>query len=140
VTGSLLGESPSIVSLDPASDGALPGTIGMPVPETDMRVIEHEGRPGLLGQPADLIEGGPQMMRGKLNPPDETGKSIQNSRLQPDVQSGVVRTTRPYPAFICAISSSAVRALISPPSVIRWSASSCAACVEEARQSLTSVT
>lgn len=48
------------------------GTIGVPVPSTDVRLIDADGRPVALGERGELCVKGPQVFAGYWNRPDET--------------------------------------------------------------------
>jgi long-chain acyl-CoA synthetase len=50
------------------------GTIGYPLPSTEISVRNMAGRPLPQGEPGELCVRGPQVMRGYWNRPDETAK------------------------------------------------------------------
>lgn len=52
------------------------GTIGVPVPSTDIRIVDEEGNPLPPGQPGELQVKGPQVMKGYYNRPEETSKTL----------------------------------------------------------------
>ncbi|WKB51696.1 AMP-binding protein [Eleftheria terrae] len=52
------------------------GTIGLPVPSTEVRFRRDDGSWAALGEPGELCVRGPQVMRGYWNRPDETAKVI----------------------------------------------------------------
>ena len=55
------------------------GSIGIPLPETDARVVDLEtGRDVPPGTPGELLIRGPQVMRGYWNRPDETARAIED--------------------------------------------------------------
>ncbi|MFC1894225.1 long-chain fatty acid--CoA ligase [Chloroflexota bacterium] len=64
-------------------DRVKPGTIGIPVIDTDVRILnEVTGEVQLLpGQTGELIIRGPQVMKGYLNRPDETRETLRNGWL-----------------------------------------------------------
>lgn len=59
------------------------GSIGVPVPSTDSRVVDVET--GLVempvGEPGELIVKGPQVMKGYLNMPEETVDALRDGWL-----------------------------------------------------------
>lgn len=59
------------------------GSIGVPVPSTDARIVDVET--GLVempvGEPGELIVRGPQVMKGYLNMPEETAETLKNGWL-----------------------------------------------------------
>jgi len=76
-----LTETSPLVSFNPLDDRARPGSIGIPVPGTDVALVDDdEARVG-LGQPGELIVKGPQVMRGYWNQPDETAKTLKGGWL-----------------------------------------------------------
>jgi long-chain acyl-CoA synthetase len=60
-----------------ASDGSnRQGTIGVPVPSTEMRLVGEDGKEVELGQPGEICIRGPQVMKGYWRRDDETAKVI----------------------------------------------------------------
>ena len=60
-----------------------PGHIGIPLPNTDSKVVDAEdGRTEMPpGQPGELLIRGPQVMQGYWNMPDETAKVLRDGWL-----------------------------------------------------------
>ena len=60
-----------------------PGTIGLPLPSTDARIVDLET--GCVdvapGEPGELIIRGPQVMQGYWNRPDETARALRDGWL-----------------------------------------------------------
>jgi long-chain acyl-CoA synthetase len=52
------------------------GTVGLPVPSTEVRIHHAEGRWSEIGEPGEIWARGPQIMKGYWNRPDETAKVI----------------------------------------------------------------
>jgi long-chain acyl-CoA synthetase len=52
------------------------GTIGLPIPSTDVCILDDDGKPVPLGQPGEIGIRGPQVMAGYWLRPDETAKSM----------------------------------------------------------------
>jgi len=50
------------------------GTIGLPLPSTEIAILDDDGRPLPLGQPGEIGIRGPQVMAGYWQRPDETAK------------------------------------------------------------------
>jgi long-chain acyl-CoA synthetase len=50
------------------------GTIGLPIPSTEIAIRDDEGHDVPLGQPGEICIRGPQVMAGYWNRPDETAK------------------------------------------------------------------
>jgi long-chain acyl-CoA synthetase len=64
-------------------DRARPGSIGIPLPDTDARVVDLEtGGDVPAGAPGELLIRGPQVMRGYWNRPDETARAIEDGWLR----------------------------------------------------------
>jgi long-chain acyl-CoA synthetase len=52
------------------------GTIGLPVPSTDITIRDDDGRDLPIGEPGEICIRGPQVMAGYWNRPDETAQAI----------------------------------------------------------------
>ena len=52
------------------------GTVGVPMPSTECRVIDDSGNPLPVDTPGELCIRGPQVMRGYWNRPEETAAAI----------------------------------------------------------------
>lgn len=52
------------------------GSIGVPMPNTDIRIVNDEGQDMGLGERGELWVKGPQVMKGYWNKPEETAKTI----------------------------------------------------------------
>ncbi|WP_342379712.1 long-chain fatty acid--CoA ligase [Myxococcus stipitatus] len=50
------------------------GTIGLPIPSTEIAIRDDDGNPVPMGQPGEICIRGPQVMAGYWNRPDETAK------------------------------------------------------------------
>jgi long-chain acyl-CoA synthetase len=50
------------------------GTIGLPMPSTDIAILDDDGMPVALGERGEIAIRGPQVMAGYWNRPDETAK------------------------------------------------------------------
>ena len=59
---------------------AEPGSIGLPLPDTDARIVDAEAGTQVMpvGEIGELVLRGPQVMRGYWNRPDETAAAIRN--------------------------------------------------------------
>jgi long-chain acyl-CoA synthetase len=76
-----LTETSPLVSFNPLSDAARPGSIGIPVPGTDVALVDDDDAPVPMGKPGELIVKGPQVMQGYWQRPDETEKTLRNGWL-----------------------------------------------------------
>lgn len=72
IEGYGLTESSGVVSCNPYSGPNKLGSIGQPIPGTDVKLVDKEDptRPAPNGEPGELIFSGPQVMRGYWNRPD----------------------------------------------------------------------
>ena len=50
------------------------GAIGLPIPSTEIAILDEAGQPVALGEPGEIAIRGPQVMAGYWNRPDETAK------------------------------------------------------------------
>jgi len=57
------------------------GTIGQPMPETDIRLLDAEGQEVAPGEPGEIAVRGPQVMGGYWNRPEETAATLRNGWL-----------------------------------------------------------
>jgi long-chain acyl-CoA synthetase len=65
-----LSETSPVVSFNPAQVQAFTGTTGLPLPSTDVILLDEEGRTVGLGEPGEICVKGPQVMRGYWNKPE----------------------------------------------------------------------
>jgi long-chain acyl-CoA synthetase len=83
VTGCQISEGYGMTETSPVASSNYPGqvrlgTIGLPVPSTDMRIVDEEGKLLPIGEVGEIQIKGPQVMKGYYNRPDETAKSIKD--------------------------------------------------------------
>ena len=58
-----------------------PGSIGLPIPEFEAKIVTSEGDPLTRGEPGELLIKGPGVMKGYLNRPAETNESLKGGWL-----------------------------------------------------------
>lgn len=79
VEGYGLTETAPLTHANPV-EAAEPGSIGLPLPDTDARIVDAEG--GTVDMPVgkigELVLRGPQVMRGYWKQPEETAAAIRN--------------------------------------------------------------
>ncbi len=68
-------EASPVVTLNPLSGNHL-GTIGMPLPSTELKVVNEEGEELPVGEAGELCIRGPQVMKGYWQRPDETASAL----------------------------------------------------------------
>lgn len=71
-----LTESSPVATVNPIDDKGQIGTIGIPVPSTDMRIANEQDQPLAVGEVGEIQIKGPQVMKGYYNRPEETSKTI----------------------------------------------------------------
>ena len=72
-----LTETSPVVTMNPFHRPKM-ASIGVPVPGTDVRLVDDEGRDVAPGQPGELLVKGPQVMQGYWQKPDETAKVFKD--------------------------------------------------------------
>ncbi|MDM0065789.1 long-chain-fatty-acid--CoA ligase [Variovorax sp. J31P207] len=69
-----LSETSPSVTCNPTTSIAYTGTIGVPLPSTEVKLLDDDGREVPLGSTGELAVRGPQVMAGYWQRPDETAK------------------------------------------------------------------
>ena len=69
-----LSETSSGITCNPTDNDAFTGTIGLPMPNVDIRLLDDDGKDVPMGQPGEIAIKGPQVMSGYWQRPDETEK------------------------------------------------------------------
>lgn len=72
-----LTECAPLVSVNPHDIDYHSGSIGLPVPSTDVKLVDDEGNTVDIGQPGELCVRGPQVMTGYWQRPDATDEIIK---------------------------------------------------------------
>ena len=72
VEGYGLSETSAGVTCNPTDSEAYTGTIGLPLPNVEIRILDDDGKDVPLGQSGEIAIKGPQVMRGYWQRPDET--------------------------------------------------------------------
>ncbi|MCU0974501.1 MAG: long-chain-fatty-acid--CoA ligase [Burkholderiales bacterium] len=67
-----LSETSPSATCNPTDTDRYTGTIGLPLPSTEISLRDDEGRPVPLGMPGEICIRGPQVMAGYWQRPDET--------------------------------------------------------------------
>ncbi|POR41985.1 AMP-binding protein [Methylobacterium sp. V23] len=75
VEGYGLSETSPVVCVNPPDLAAWSGTIGYPLPSTDVSIRGLDGREVDTGEPGELCVRGPQVMAGYWKRPDETARA-----------------------------------------------------------------
>jgi len=74
VEGYGLSETSPSVTCNPVDSTAYSGNIGLPMPNTELRLLDDDGHEVPVGQPGEIAIRGPQVMAGYWQRPDETAK------------------------------------------------------------------
>ncbi len=69
-----LSETSPGATCNPVDATAYTGTIGLPFPNTDIKLLDDDGNEVAMGQPGEIAIKGPQVMAGYWQRPDETEK------------------------------------------------------------------
>nr|MBI1230147.1 AMP-binding protein [Cytophagales bacterium] len=69
-----LTETSPVATCNPIDGTERLGTIGMPLPNTEVKIIDDEGNEVALGEKGEVCIKGPQVMRGYWNRPEESEK------------------------------------------------------------------
>ncbi|WP_375408437.1 AMP-binding protein [uncultured Methylobacterium sp.] len=75
IEGYGLSETSPVVCVNPPGLPAWSGTIGYPLPSTDVAIRGLDGHDAPAGEPGELCVRGPQVMAGYWNRPDETARA-----------------------------------------------------------------
>lgn len=81
VEGFGLTEASPVTHINPFDGNLKLGSIGIPVPSTDAKVVDPKGHEVAHGEVGELVIRGPQVMLGYWKRPDETKKTIKNDWL-----------------------------------------------------------
>ncbi|QNQ60318.1 MULTISPECIES: long-chain-fatty-acid--CoA ligase FadD [unclassified Pantoea] len=76
-----LTECSPLVSVNPYDISCHTGSIGLPVPSTDVRILDDDGNEVPPGEPGELCIKGPQVMLGYWQHPEATAEVLKNGWL-----------------------------------------------------------
>src|SRR5512145_717991 len=76
IEGYGLSETSPVLTCNTATSTEYTGTIGLPLPSTEISIRDEEGRELPLGEAGEICARGPQVMAGYWQRPDETAKVI----------------------------------------------------------------
>ena len=75
-----LTEASPVVCCNPVDGTDRLGTIGLPLPSTEIKLIDDDGKEVTVGQAGELCVRGPQVMAGYWQKPEETRAVLDNER------------------------------------------------------------
>ncbi len=81
VEGYGLTESAPVTHANPIYGLRKKGSIGLPLPSVDAKVVDDEGRPLPVGETGELVVKGPNVMLGYWNRPEETAQTLKDGWL-----------------------------------------------------------
>jgi long-chain acyl-CoA synthetase len=81
VEGYGLTETSPVVTFNPMGGKVKEGSIGIPLPSTEVRCVDESGVPVAQGQPGELVTRGPQVMTGYWQRPEESARVIRDGWL-----------------------------------------------------------
>jgi long-chain acyl-CoA synthetase len=76
-----LTECSPVVTFNTLTGTVKPDSIGIPVPGTEVRLVNDNGMPVPQGEPGELLARGPQVMKGYWNRPEETESVLKDGWL-----------------------------------------------------------
>jgi long-chain acyl-CoA synthetase len=83
VEGYGLSEASPVTHCNPVNGKVKTGSIGLPLPDTDMRIVDiNTGEECAVKQAGEMWVKGPQVMSGYWNRPDETANVLENGWLK----------------------------------------------------------
>ncbi len=71
-----LTEACPAVTINPIQNKNFNGSIGLPIPSTDVKIVDDNGVEVPIGEAGELCVRGPQVMKGYWNQPDKTAEVI----------------------------------------------------------------
>ncbi len=81
VEGYGMTEASPVISCNPVDGSGKLGSIGLPVPSTDMRVVDDAGNELGTGEVGEIQVNGPQVMKGYYKRPEETANVLKDGWL-----------------------------------------------------------
>jgi long-chain acyl-CoA synthetase len=71
-------ETSPVSTCNPRYGKKKPGSVGMPISDTEIKLIDPEtGQPAPLGEPGEIAVFGPQVMKGYYEKPEETANAVR---------------------------------------------------------------
>jgi long-chain acyl-CoA synthetase len=81
VEGYGLTESAPVLTFNPLTGLSKDGSIGIPVPSTEVKCVDEKGKEVPVGEPGEIIARGPQIMLGYWQRPEETAATLKGGWL-----------------------------------------------------------
>jgi long-chain acyl-CoA synthetase len=77
-----LTETSPVLCSNPIDGGVRVGTIGIPWPSTDMKIVRDDGTDAPVGEAGEIVARGPQVFKGYYNRPEETANSMMGDWIK----------------------------------------------------------
>jgi long-chain acyl-CoA synthetase len=90
IEGYGLSETSPSATCNPVDSTAYSGNIGLPMPNTELKLIDDDGREVPMGTPGEIAIKGPQVMAGYWQRPDETAKVMTDDGFFRSGDIGIV--------------------------------------------------
>jgi|TARA_B100000745_G_scaffold214809_1_gene142682 long-chain acyl-CoA synthetase len=81
IEGYGLTEASPVISCNPLNITGYTGEIGLPLPSTDMRIVDEQGKEVAKGEAGELCCRGPQVMAGYWQRPEDSEKALKEGWL-----------------------------------------------------------
>ncbi|MBF6162087.1 AMP-binding protein [Nocardia cyriacigeorgica] len=82
IEGYGLSEGTCASTVNPLTGPRKPGTVGLPLPGQQVRILDPDGAEVGRGEAGDVLIAGPNVMRGYLNRPEETARTVVDGWLR----------------------------------------------------------
>jgi long-chain acyl-CoA synthetase len=76
-----LSEASPVVSINPFNGNCKHGSVGLPLPDVEVRVVDDDGKDLSVDKVGELLVRGPNVMEGYYNKPQETKETIRDGWL-----------------------------------------------------------
>lgn len=81
IEGYGLSEASPVVAVNPIHGPSIPGTIGLPIPNVEIAILDDDGVPVPDGTDGEICVRGGNVMRGYWQAPDKTAEALRNGWL-----------------------------------------------------------
>lgn len=75
-------EATTLLSINPPDERERPGTAGLPLPGTEIRILKEDATFGAAGEVGEVVARGPQLMAGYLHRPKETAAAYHEGWMR----------------------------------------------------------
>ncbi|WP_369028337.1 AMP-binding protein, partial [Nocardia farcinica] len=82
IEGYGLSEGTCASTVNPLTGRRKPGTVGLPLPGQRVRIVDPDGAEAGPGETGEVLIAGPNVMRGYLNRPQETARTVVDGWLR----------------------------------------------------------